>query len=417
MYDLCLVSPPCHYMSDDRIEPPLGLLYIATYLKARGFAVAVCDLSSIPEDEWSVPPAKCYGISATTPNYPTVLQVREFISNRFPNARLVIGGAHASGAPFTCTPYFDYVVVGEGEIAMEHILQNKVEKGVVVGEVISNLDDLPFPDYSLVDIHSYHRTMFGESAFCIVSSRGCPYKCVFCNSVVMGSGRGLRLRSVQNVVAEMDLLHEIYGTSMFRFQDDLFVINRRRVEQFVNSLLPRGYLFRCFARVDHLLDPGVTRQLYDSGCRHLSLGIESGADSILELMQKGFTSEEVAIGIDNAKNAGLVVRVFLIVGFPGETDETIEETLSLMRDHPPDEFAVYPIIPYLGSRLVERLHEFGITWMSSNLREYWQVYGDRQNVFPVDFKHMTRIRTRELLKYVIEEMEKISMCRNKSQFK
>jgi radical SAM superfamily enzyme YgiQ (UPF0313 family) len=113
--------------------------------------------------------------------------------------------------------------------------------------------------------------------------------------------------------------------------------------------------------------------LKDSGCLHVSFGIESGSPRILKKMNKGQTVEQIKTGLENAHSAGLKIRIFLIVGFPGESDETIEETLDLIKECPWDEFSVYPALPYPGTLLHDKPDAFGITYIDKNYSNYLQI--------------------------------------------
>jgi len=196
-----LIHTPCNELEDDHLEPPLGLLYLATLLIQRGYQAKIVDLSSVPPEAWAdlIPAADLYGFSTYTTTYHRTLQILALVKRRFPHARTVAGGPHATALPKLVAREFDFVVSGEGEQALLDLVQS-LEAGnapsrKLTGILTPNLDDLPFPDFSLVDLNSYRRVVAGMPSISILSSRGCPYPCVFCSSIVMRARQQMRFRT------------------------------------------------------------------------------------------------------------------------------------------------------------------------------------------------------------------------------
>lgn len=407
---VALIQTPCYELDDDRLEPPLGLLYMATWLRLHSHRACIVDLSSIPQPEWmdTIPPADIYGFSTFTTTYQRSLQVLEVIRKANPTAWTVAGGPHASALPKHVACDFDFVVVEEGEQAILNLVQ-ALEAGetpprIVREQPVTDLDSLPFPDYSLVDIDSYHRVVAGQPSLSILSSRGCPYRCVFCNSIVMGSGQCVRFRSAANVIEEIRLLKTAWGIVSFRFQDDIFTLNLPRLREMTAALRHEEIKYRCFGRVD-LCSREVANLLYEGGCRHISFGVESGSPVILERMQKGQTTDQIRQGIANAKAAGLIVRIYLIVGFPGETWETVRETVELMLECTPDEFSVYPLIPYPGTLLYEQPEMFGITAINPDFSQYFQVCRGRGTGYIFQTDDLNREIIADMRAFIIDRLE------------
>jgi radical SAM superfamily enzyme YgiQ (UPF0313 family) len=162
--------------------------------------------------------------------------------------------------------------------------------------------------------------------------------------------------------------------------------------------------FRCFGRVDRCSQE-VADLLYQGGCRHIAFGVESGSPAILERMHKDQTVDDIRRGIANAKSSGLTVRVYLIVGFPGETWQTVQDTIDLVLQCEPAEFAVYPLIPYPGTPLFRQPESFGITAINADFSQYFQVRRERATGYvfrtrDLDEEMIARMRT-----YVIESLE------------
>lgn len=380
----CFVHTPCRELRDDRLEPPLGLLYMATALRHRGFLAGITDLSAADGDDLDrrIPDGHdVYAFSTYSVNYCLTRQLAAAVRRRNPAALFVAGGPHATALPRALAAEgFDLVVTGEGEVAVRDIAaalaRGDRPGGVLAGTPPDPLDDLPFPDYDLVDQASYSREVDGRRCLSILSSRGCPYQCSFCNSNIMGAGRPIRFRSPENVVAEIRRLKDRYGTRHFRFQDDIFTIHRRRVAELAPHLAREDIVYRCFARINTCADhPEVVRDLKASGCVHASFGVETGSPKLLAAaaMHKNQTPAQIVRALANAHEAGLRTRIFLMVGFPGETDETIDETLRLLKACPFDEFSVYPLIAYPGTPLHDRPGDFGITHIDANYADYLQI--------------------------------------------
>ena len=405
-----LIQTPCYELEDDRLEPPLGLLYLATWLDSRGYQAQIVDLSSMLPGQWPdvIPPADIYGFSTYTTTYHRTLNVMQIVKQINPRAWRVAGGPHASALPESVARDFDFVVLGEGEEAILRLVR-AWEHGETLPRVlsetpISNLDWLPFPDYSLVDVASYHRTVGGRLSLSILSSRGCSYRCAFCNSIIMGSRRRVRFRSAVNVVEEIRLLKATRGITSFRFQDDIFTLNLSRLREMMTSLSDLDITFRCFGRVDQC-DPQVAGLLYEGGCRHIAFGVESGSPAILDRMRKGQTVDDIRKGIANARASGLMVRVYLMVGFPGETWGTVQDTVDLVLECAPDEFSVYPLIPYPGTALYQRPESFGITAINPDFSQYFQVRRERGTGYVFRTHDLDEETIAHMRAYIIQQLE------------
>lgn len=386
---VCFVQTPCPDLADDRLEPPLGLLYLATVVRDRGHRTEIVDLSSVAEAQLDahVPDGyDVYGFSTYSVTYARTCRVAARVRQRNPAALVVAGGPHATALPSqVAADGFDVVVTGEGEIAMGQILDDlaggRPLPRVLRGTPPEPLDGLPLPDYGLVRLASYSRQVAGNRCVSLLTSRGCPYRCIFCNSNIMGAGRPIRFRSPENVGTEIRRL-KAEGIGHFRMQDDVFTINLRRVKELTAVLSGEGIVYRCFGRVN-TCTPEMARTLSAGGCVHVSFGVETGSPKLLgrHAMNKGQTPVHIRSALENAHRAGLRSRIYLMVGFPGETDETIDETLRLVKGCPWDEFSVYPLIAYPGTPLFERPADFGITHVDRDYSSYLQVGRDRRAGF------------------------------------
>jgi radical SAM superfamily enzyme YgiQ (UPF0313 family) len=208
------------------------------------------------------------------------------------------------------------------------------------------------------------------------------------------------------VVEEIRRLKAGWGITSFRFQDDIFTLKLSRLREMTALLRGEGITYRCFGRVDQC-SREMTDLLYEGGCRHIAFGVESGSQVILERMQKDQTVEDIRRGIANAKASGLMVRVYLMVGFPGETWETVQDTVDLMLECVPDEFTVYPLIPYPGTPLYQQPEAFGITAINSDFSQYFQVRRERGTGFVFQTPDLDEGIIADVRTYVIECLEPV----------
>lgn len=411
----CLVHTPCLELRDDRLEPPLGMLYIATNLNVYGHHAEICDLSSIDEPELDrcIPDGLAvYGFSTYSVNYGQTCDLMRAVRTRNPSALFVAGGPHATALPRSVLQDgFDLVITNEAEKTMQEVMdavsRGERPTGILAGDPPESLDDLPFPDRNLIDLSTYSREVDSQKCISILSSRGCPYKCAFCNSNIMGAGKPMRYRSPENVVAEIQEVKQRYGVRHFRFQDDIFTIHKKRVAELTPYLAREDIIYRCFARLNTCAEhPEVPQMLRDSGCVHAAFGVESGSPKILTIaaMHKNQTPDQIRRGLTNAHKAGLKSRIFLIVGFPGETDETVGETLALVKSCPWDEFSVYPLIAYPGTPLHDRPQDFGITYIDTNYSDYLQIGKNFKAGFTIRTATFDENKVRQWRDRVIEEL-------------
>jgi anaerobic magnesium-protoporphyrin IX monomethyl ester cyclase len=393
---------------DDRLEPPLGLLYIGTWAAIRGYPVEICDLAGIPMEGWHLPEADYYGFVTYSTTYARTLALVTMARSVNPNALMIAGGPHASALPEQVLQDFDYVVVGEGENALLEILCGEAAPGIIIGKPVMDLDLLPMLDYGLVDIDSYHRIVDGKKSFTLLSSRGCPHKCLFCNSLIMGGHKPLRFRSPELVVDEMGALRA-FGDVAYRFGDDLFGGSRRWLDSFAQELDGAGISYRAFVRLNQCASPLFVQRLVETGCKHIAVGAESGSDKILRAMSKGLTKQVSREGIRRAKEAGLIVRTYWIVGFPGETWDTVKETVEFIDETMPDEFVVYPLIPYPGTPIYHDPEKYGLLNIDHDFSKYFQICGDKHSEFVYDLQNADRVELQAMKDYMVGELEKMQI--------
>lgn len=336
------------------VQPPLGLAYIASFLKNRGHSVKLFDsifsrdsFKDIKEHIDKFRP-DFVGITATTPVIAGAFLIAEYIKNIDSSIKIIFGGPHVSALPEETLLYnqsVDIVVCGEGEITLSEIIEDKKtedikgvcfrkEGGIEINPprpLIENLDSLPFPLLEELPVRSYHFYHFLGSCVSILSGRGCAYNCSFCASGVINQHR-YRMRSPLNFVDEVSLLHKKYYVRNFYFCDDTFTLDKNRLEEICSLILKRKLPIKweCSTRVDHLTRQAL-KIMKRAGCYLIGIGIESGDEAVLKATGKNITLEQVKDVAFWAKELNIKVAGYFSLGLPYETLSSLERTLKFSK--------------------------------------------------------------------------------------
>jgi len=247
---------------------------------------------------------------------------------------------------------------------------------------IHHLDDLPLPRHDLLPLKKYRAPLVGGPYAFVVTSRGCPGGCRFCIKHV-SYGQSIRFRSPENILAELELLVGL-GVRHIHMYADLFTVSREQVMGLCEGILERGLRIRwtCNSRVD-FVDPEMLRTMARAGCWMISWGIESGSEEVLRRAGKGIRLEQVEQALRWAKEAGIRNWGYFIIGLPGETEETIQQTIRLALRLPLDLALFHIAAPYPGSPLFFEVVEK--RWFRPGTR-WEQVDMDRSTV--LDYPHL-----------------------------
>ena len=379
---ITLIEPPATCVNDDRLEPPLGILYIAANLQKKGYDnVLVYDMTGcksdaeIPSKITSIPESDVYCVRSLCTTYYNAKRVIGEIRRKNPPAYVLIGGPNPTGAPeFTFQDSgADVVGIGEGEdlvhSCIDSFAKGSKPTGILKGYGRNDIDSYAFPARNLVDLTSYSRTLMGKPVVSLISSRGCEHHCIHCNSVVMGGGnRNVRYRSTDNIIEEINNLSGTYN--YFRFNDDHFTGNPN-LEELLTKIRDLKIKFRIFARVDDLTEK-TSRLLKEAGCVHVSIGLES-----LDNENLGVLGRKSQIGkeenVRTAKAHGLVTRASFMVGLPFDSDESINTSFNKAAQLGLDEFAIYPLMPYPGTKIWLNPEKFGYKITHPDFTDYVQV--------------------------------------------
>jgi radical SAM superfamily enzyme YgiQ (UPF0313 family) len=362
--------------------PPLGLAYIASYLREHGHSVTIIDAqvdkSSTEALVRTIQGADLVGITASAPTYSAAIALANTIKYACNKAVVVLGGPQATYLDSDCLmrSRADAVVRGEGEATMLDIADALMYSGATQalphvdgityrsnGAIVKNqdrtllrhLDELPFPARDLLPMHKYTP----PKSTGMITSRGCPFRCIFCASSKL-NGKKFRPRSAYDVFSEVSELVR-GGYEHISMLDDNFILDKNRVFEFADLVEKYQMKFdwSCTARVD-LIDDELLTRLHEMGCSGLFFGVESASDEALELIKKGFTTDQVVEAFDNLKSHQITTTASFMIGLPGDDAEKVRDTIAFAKALNPD-FAMFSITtPYPGTELYENINNYDI---------------------------------------------------------
>lgn len=378
MTTVTLVYPYFQPANDNSIFrfPPLGLGYIAAYLKTQGISVQLVDCTYMNRTEAlekirrSRP--RIVGIQAVFSLKEEALRMAELLRNDC--ELLVVGGPLPTSNPEDFLPPFDVVVIGEGEQTMCE-LANAVQEGTSLARIrgiafkeegrtiltahrdfIDNLDSIPFPARELLDnqaYKNYYSKRFGYTTTSIITSRGCPFDCDFCSRPIFGNS--FRSRTASNIADEVEQVRKL-GYERVWFADDCFTLDRKRLLAVCNELIHKrvNVGWECLSRVD-TVDSEVAEKMKKAGCLRVFFGIESGNDTILEVMKKHVTTRQAEEAVRIFKKVGIQVGAFFILGYPGENERTVLDTVRFASSLPLDYLSFTFPYPIPGTPLFDKV--------------------------------------------------------------
>src|SRR3972149_7563295 len=373
----------------DKSYPPLGLGYLAAVLEKAGYEVRLFDLFDVTFEEAErmikEEKADVVGISCNLTDFRwSSIRLAQIAKRVNPNVVVVMGGSHVTNLYRQILENFpvDFVFRFEGEFTLLELVQTlesrgdlrdvegiafKDKAGVVVKNEdrppIADLDSLPFPAYHFFNFDRYIRysspIMFkGKKAreiksSNIMASRGCPFNCRYCSVTKYWRGQ-CRLRSVENVVDEMETLHKDFDVNHFNFFDDTFTLNPERVINLCKEIIRRklDVCWECVTRVDSV-SPEMLTWMKKAGCLSVSYGVESGSPAVLEAINKRQTRDQIVRAFQMTHEVGISAYILLMIGNPHESDRSIDETIELLRIVKPDKIRttltmVYPATDLYG---------------------------------------------------------------------
>lgn len=391
MTDVLLVSPypeNAYGINEGTIEPPLGLGYLGAITEQNGLSCEIIDanvlrlkmddvLTMIEEKK-----PKIAGISVNLFSYQIALRLANEIKERLPDTTVILGGPTPTSTPLqtmeSCNA--DAVCIGEGEETFSEVLNRYKKRQYLFGGVdgimyragkkiiqnnprgfIEDIDKIPFPSYHLFpDLNKYKSRAVKKPSAPLLTSRGCPFRCVFCSKDVFKYV--CRLRSPENVLKEIDMLVNKYGVRQIDILDDNFTINKTRTEKILDELIKRNYglyvNLQSGVRTEGI-DKNIIDKMRKAKIFKIPFGVESGDPIILQRIRKQLSLDRVLECTKLAKEAGIKVYGFFMIGLPGDTPESMQKTIDFAIKMDPNIANFSITIPFPGTELYSMIKNEG----------------------------------------------------------
>jgi radical SAM superfamily enzyme YgiQ (UPF0313 family) len=366
---------------------PLGLGYVAAVLCEAGHQVHFLDLALEKDDGFTTLSQlireKCIqalGFTVITPQYNELVTLVEKIKPGLQEVPIVVGGPHASALPEEVLRdgIADVVVMSEGETIAPKVFRTLEEGGDLSSvpgiafldserefiktdhcEYISDLDTIPYPPWHIFHPEKYGGLIRGKKTSILLTSRGCPYRCIHCYRGPSGGSRH-RIRSIENILEEIRRLYKNHSIRAFGFRDDIFTLDMDRTREFCDTLYSQRFkiLWSCQTRVDRI-DLDLLNKMKRSGCVCIDFGVESGSEDIQKKLRKKETKEQARSAFKYCREVGISTRAFFMIGTPWETSQTIEETISFAQELNASITQFFLATPYPGTELREEFVKAG----------------------------------------------------------
>ncbi len=354
--EISLIFPSSPFLLNANMFPPLGIMALSAFLKLHGIQVQCLDLS-LPGHTKEMAEADVIGLSFSTPQREEAFKLTEYYKAQ--GKYVVAGGPHPSHMPDECYAHgVDKVIEGPGEIPLLHLMAGLLDRPYLKDVKKYFINELPFPDRSSLPMDQYQQFIDGRPATAMIASRSCPFSCSFCANIK----QKFEIQNAVKTMMEIDHLHVHYGYSAFSIYDDTFAIDKKRLQILADMLEPLDYRFRCFCRAN-LMTEEVCNNFKRMGVTSVGIGVESGSDEILKLNLKGTCTKENTMAIENLRKVGIESKAFLIVGLPGETEETVAATARWIEDTKPDDIAVSVFQPLPGSAIFKNPEKWGVSFI------------------------------------------------------
>jgi anaerobic magnesium-protoporphyrin IX monomethyl ester cyclase len=376
---------------------PLGILYISGYLEEKGIKNEVFDTTFSSKTKFREylleHQPKVIGIYVNLMTKINVLESMRFIKQNLSSTKIILGGPDVR---YNALNYLghgaDVIVYGEGEETMRELceefnagrsiesvhgisfLKNNALVETPEREKIKDLDELPIPNRNKIDLQKYldvWRTHHGKNAMSVSTMRGCPYTCKWCSRAVYGLS--YRRRSPAKVVEELAAIKEQYNPDSLWFVDDVFTISHKWLSAFRDELKKRDLIipYECITRADRMNEE-VIKILKETGCFRVWIGSESGSQKVIDLMDRRVDVRQVREMIKLSKKEGIEAGTFIMLGYPGETEADIEETIHHLKEANPDHFTITVAYPIKGTELYQEIEAHQTTnplWSASTDRD------------------------------------------------
>ena len=440
------------FIHQPQIIPHLGIAYMTAILKREKYEVHIIDaiaerlskptlLNKITEIRPDV-----VGLTASTQQIYDAAEIAKDVKKISSEITTVIGGYHASALPEQTLKEFnsfDYLVYGEGELTLPELLKAIANnnsstlrdiKGIayrIVDKIVVNpprpyldVNSLPMPDFDGFNLALYKpaaldpniHTFFRKHKYKelpVMTSRGCPYHCIFCFRL---QGSNVRYRSIKSVVDEIKRDIEVYHVNLIAFLDETFTVNMKRTEALCDELIKSGLnkevKWGCETRCN-LVNEALLKKMKQAGCSYIGYGIESGEQKILDRATKGLKIEEIKNAVKWTKQAGIRVFANFIIGLPYDTVDSINKTIEFAMDIDPDVVTFAILTPFPGTDLIDmaKKGEGGLKIISYDWRDYQKQVGRTLELSQVNRKMLERLQRKGYIRFCIRPKRCINMLK------
>ncbi len=396
---------------DRLLTPPLGIAYLSEYLTERGVDHRVIDMGLGHTADEIIRRVKelnsgAIGFSINSLCMDKTIQLINSAREAMPHLRIIAGGPHVSTIQeslFSECPAIDYAIAGEGESSLFQLLSGdppediagllyRDETGTVRANrkrITENIDTLPFPKFEKFELDSYE-----DKSIPLLTSRGCPYKCIFCqqSSLLSKNWRG---KSAAYFVEEIEYwIGRGYRT--FQILDDNFAYDAKRLREIRRLFRARAISSLTINIVGGVRVSGMTREklelLKSIGVEYISFGVESFSDAVLGFIKKGTTTGRIEAVVRLATEMGFKVRLFFIIGFPHETPQSLEDMFAFIKRYPVYQARFFNLVPYQGTALMDWIDAHGR--MLYPYREYMNNFKTYQDIPLFEAEHTMSVQER-----------------------
>ncbi|WP_394747366.1 B12-binding domain-containing radical SAM protein [Spongiimicrobium salis] len=436
---MSIVLTHAYYLAEDEKEqkimkpyPPLGLLYISGYLNERNVENHVFDTTFYKKaEQLAFIAEKQPDLVAIYTNLMTKVEVikliKEFKDNaRYGHPKIVLGGPDLT---YNLENYLNagahYLVIGEGEQTLHELhtaITEKTDVSAVNGLAylvdglltktaprtkMKDLSQLPLPNRDAIPMEKYldtWKTHHGQSSMTISTQRGCPYTCKWCSTAVYG--QSYRRRPAHLVVEELTMLKHKYNPDAIWFVDDVFTVSHKWIKSFHEEVLKNDIIvpFECITRAERLNDE-ILQLLKEAGCYRIWIGAESGSQKIIDAMDRRVDVDVVKSAIQKTNALGIETGTFIMVGYPGEDEQDISETITYLKAANPTHFTITVAYPIKGTSLYNEIED------KITVQPNWETSTDRE----IDF---TRTYPRKFYNHAVRKIvNEVNYSREKQRDK
>ena len=408
------------HVQEDPLSMILGIGYLGAMLERENLPVELVD-ERIENDQSmkaAIERNDIIGFSSLTPNIRRAIAWAKYAKEK--GKTTIMGGPHASvdQGVFLDSGHFDFVLKGEAEYTLPDFIKayegnDEAALGEIPGlaamregelwvdnpapPLIKKLDELPIPARHLLPMDSYFKNN-PEHLIYIFTTRGCPFKCIFCQKEL--TGRGFRVRSTEAIVDELEHIIKTYDPGVILFVDEILTLRKKRIHEMCDEILRRGLKFEWVAntRAD-CVDYPLLKHMHRAGCRRIYYGWESGSQRMLDVLKKDLTPEVIINAAKMTRRAGIWAKVYLIVGSPGETEQDVLETEKVLRLAGPDLIRVSVFNPLIGTESWDNyqasidINDLSENYVSSNRSGYVH-------------ENFTQVELEELRKRIVRSYER-----------